>query len=105
MQELRRSLPFEDFRRERIIRQTRDLVQASIAAGLLIAALQGLTGGLLFAFLGIGAPVFWGVMYCLFAGPTSARDAKLVVPRPCSRRGSPGVEGSIGMMRVSCTIS
>jgi predicted PurR-regulated permease PerM len=62
MQELRRSLPFEDFRRERIIRQTRDLVQASIAAGLLIAALQGLTGGLLFAFLGIGAPVFWGVM-------------------------------------------
>ena len=32
MQELRRSLPFEDFRRERIIRQTRDLVHASIVA-------------------------------------------------------------------------
>ena len=62
MQELRRSLPFEDFRRERIIRQTRDLVYASIAAGLLIAFLQGLAGGLLFAFLGLGAPVFWGVM-------------------------------------------
>jgi predicted PurR-regulated permease PerM len=62
MQELRRSLPFEDFRRERIIRQTRDLVHASIVAGLLIAALQGLAGGLLFAFLDLGAPVFWGVM-------------------------------------------
>ena len=62
MQELRRSLPFEDFRRERIIRQTRDLVYASIAAGLLIASLQGLAGGVLFALLGLGAPVFWGVM-------------------------------------------
>jgi predicted PurR-regulated permease PerM len=67
MQELRRSLPFEDFRRERIIRQTRDLVYASIAAGLLIASLQGLTGGLLFALLGLGAPVFWGVMMAFLA--------------------------------------
>jgi predicted PurR-regulated permease PerM len=67
MQELRRSLPFEDFRRERIIRETRDLVYASIAAALLIASLQGLAGGLLFAFLGLGAPVFWGVMMGLLA--------------------------------------
>jgi predicted PurR-regulated permease PerM len=67
MQELRRSLPFEDFRRERIIRQTRDLVYASIAAGLLIASLQGLAGGLLFASLGLGAPVFWGVMMGVLA--------------------------------------
>jgi predicted PurR-regulated permease PerM len=67
MQELRRSLPFEDFRRERIIRQTRDLVYASIAAGLLIASLQGFAGGLLFAFLGLGAPVFWGVMMGVLA--------------------------------------
>jgi predicted PurR-regulated permease PerM len=50
-----------------MIRQTRDLVVASIAAGLLIAALQGLAGGLLFAALGLGAPVFWGVMMGLLA--------------------------------------
>jgi predicted PurR-regulated permease PerM len=62
MYEVRRSLPFEEFRRERMIRQTRDLVYASIAAGLVIAALQGLAGGLVFAFLGLAAPVFWGVM-------------------------------------------
>ena len=62
MYEVRRSLPFEEFRRERMIRQTRDLVYASIAAGLLIASLQGLAGGLVFALLGLGAPVFWGVM-------------------------------------------
>jgi predicted PurR-regulated permease PerM len=62
MQQVRRSLPFEDLRRERMIRQTRDLVYASIAASIMIASLQGLAGGLVFALLGLGAPVFWGVM-------------------------------------------
>jgi predicted PurR-regulated permease PerM len=62
MRDVRGLLPFEDLRRERMIRQTRDLVFASVAAGLVIAALQGLAGGLLFAVLGLGAPVFWGVM-------------------------------------------
>ena len=62
MRELRRALPFDELRRERVIRQTRDLIYASIAAGLLIASLQGLAGGIVFALLGLGAPVFWGVM-------------------------------------------
>jgi predicted PurR-regulated permease PerM len=67
MRDVRGVLPFEDLRRERMIRQTRDLVYASIAAGSLIAALQGLAGGLVFAVLGLGAPVFWGVTMGLFA--------------------------------------
>ena len=67
MRDVRGLLPFEDLRRERMIRQTRDLVYASIAAGLVIAALQGLAGGLVFAVLGLGAPVFWGVMMGLLA--------------------------------------
>jgi predicted PurR-regulated permease PerM len=62
MLEVRRALPFEESRRERIIQQTRDFVYASIAAGLMIAALQGLAGGLVFALLGLAAPMFWGVI-------------------------------------------
>ena len=62
MRYMRRVLPFEDMRRERMIRQTRDLVYVSIAAGLLIATLQGLAGGIVFALLGLAAPVFWGVV-------------------------------------------
>lgn len=62
MRDVRRALPFEDLRSERMIRQTRDLVYASIAAALMIASLQGFAGGLVFALLGLGAPVFWGVM-------------------------------------------
>jgi predicted PurR-regulated permease PerM len=67
MLHVRALLPFEDLRRERMIRQTRDLVYASIAAGLLIAALQGLAGGLVFALLGFAAPLFWGVIMGLLA--------------------------------------
>lgn len=67
MRHVRGLLPFEDLRRERMIRQTRDLVYASIAAGMVIAAIQGLAGGLLFLMLGLGAPVFWGVMMGLLA--------------------------------------
>jgi predicted PurR-regulated permease PerM len=62
MRELRRLLPFEELRRERMIRETQELVYASIAAALMIAALQGLAGGLIFALFGIAAPVFWGVI-------------------------------------------
>jgi predicted PurR-regulated permease PerM len=67
MREMRRTMPFEDLRRERMIRQTRELVNASIGAGLLIAFMQGLAGGVLFAILGFGAPVFWGVVMGFFA--------------------------------------
>ena len=36
-------------------------------AGVMIASLQGFAGGLIFALLGLGAPVVWGVMMGFFA--------------------------------------
>jgi predicted PurR-regulated permease PerM len=67
MRMMRGALPFDEPRRERMIRQTRDLVYASVTAGLIIASLQGLVGGILFALLGLNAPVFWGVVMGFFA--------------------------------------
>ncbi len=67
MRMMRRAIPFDEPRRERMIRLTRDLVFASVVAGLLIASIQGLLGGLLFAALGLNAPVFWGVAMGFFA--------------------------------------
>lgn len=64
---LRRLLPFEESRRERILIQARDLIFASVVAGLIVAAIQGLLGGAAFAVLGIGEPVFWGVMMAFFS--------------------------------------
>ena len=64
---LRRLLPFEESRRERIMTQARDLIFASVVAGLIVAAIQGLLGGAAFAVLGFGEPVFWGVMMGFFS--------------------------------------
>jgi predicted PurR-regulated permease PerM len=67
MREIRTVLPFDVSVRERMIRQTRDLIYASAAASFVIASLQGLAGGLAFALVGLGAPVFWGVAMGLLA--------------------------------------
>ena len=59
---IRRLLPFNDPESERLIVETRDLVVASVGAGLIVAGAQGLIGGLTFWILGIPAPAVWGVV-------------------------------------------
>lgn len=58
---VRRLLPFNDRERERLIAQTQDLVIASVGAGLTVALVQGLIGGIALWALGIGAPAVWGM--------------------------------------------
>jgi predicted PurR-regulated permease PerM len=59
---LRELLPFDERESDRLMGDTRDLVVASVGAGLLVAAAQGTIGGIAFWLLGMGAPVFWGVV-------------------------------------------
>ena len=66
-QRVRNLLPLPERERERLIAETRDLVIASVGAGLLVAAAQGAIGGLTYWLLGIGAPVVWGVAMALCA--------------------------------------
>jgi predicted PurR-regulated permease PerM len=58
---IRRLLPFPEAERERLIAETHDLVIASVGAGLAVAAVQGLIGGVTFWALGLPAPAAWGV--------------------------------------------
>jgi predicted PurR-regulated permease PerM len=67
MSRLRRVLPFEASFREGRIRETTDLIRASISSGLVVALVQGAIGGITFALLGIGAAVFWGVIMAFFS--------------------------------------
>jgi predicted PurR-regulated permease PerM len=64
---LRRVLPFGAEQNERLFVLTRDLVSASVTSTLLIAALQGLIGGVTFALLGIQGAVLWGSMMGILA--------------------------------------
>ena len=67
MSRLRRVLPFDPSFREGRIRETAELIKASISSGLIVALVQGAVGGLTFAMLGLGAPVFWGVTMAFFS--------------------------------------
>jgi len=64
---LRELLPFEESHRERMIREARDLIFASVTSTMVAAAVHGIIGGLAFALTGIHAPVFWGVMMGFFS--------------------------------------
>jgi predicted PurR-regulated permease PerM len=67
MGRLRRVLPFDPSFRESRIAETALLIRATILSGLTVALVQGVIGGITFALLGIGAPIFWGVMMAFFA--------------------------------------
>lgn len=64
---MRSLLPFEVEHREHLIHQARELIFASVTSSLIVAAVQGLLGGVIFAALGLGAPVFWGVVMAFFS--------------------------------------
>ena len=55
-------LPFEESMRERMLAEARDLIFASVTTSLVIAAVQGVICGGAFAIVGVGSPVFWGVV-------------------------------------------
>lgn len=62
----RRLLPMDAAANDQLIARTHDLVSVSVTSAGLVAGVQGLLGGLLFAAVGIEAPVFWGVVTALF---------------------------------------
>jgi predicted PurR-regulated permease PerM len=60
--QVRDLLPLPEGARDRLMADTRDLIVASVGAGLMVAAAQGAIGALTFWLLGIHAPAFWGVV-------------------------------------------
>jgi predicted PurR-regulated permease PerM len=64
---VRHLLPFDPEIREEMLQESRDLIFASVAVALLIAAMQGLLGGLAFELTGLPAPVFMGVLTAFFS--------------------------------------
>ena len=67
MAAVRRLLPFRPDFSDTMISQANELIRASVFAGLIVATVQGTLGGIAFAAIGLGAPVFWGVIMAFFA--------------------------------------
>ena len=55
-------LPFEETMTERMLAEARQLIFASVTTSLAIAAVQGTICGGAFAIVGLGSPIFWGVV-------------------------------------------
>ena len=64
---VRSILPFDAHHQDAMIIQIRELISASVATSLVVAAIQGALGGLGFAIVGLPAPVFWGVAMAFFS--------------------------------------
>jgi predicted PurR-regulated permease PerM len=67
MDRVRRILPFESTFSEQQIERIGELIRASISATFVVAIVQGALGGIAFAVLGLGEPIFWGVTMAFFA--------------------------------------
>ncbi len=64
---VRSILPFDADHRETMITQARDLISASVTTSLIIAAIQGILGGLGFVIVKLPTPLFWGVAMAFFS--------------------------------------
>lgn len=64
---IRSILPFDSEHRDAMMTQTRDLISASVTTSLVLAALQGVIGGLGFFLVKLPAPLFWGVAMAFFS--------------------------------------
>lgn len=64
---VRHLLPFDEDIQHDMLRESQELIFASVAVGLLVAVIQGLLGGASFAIVGISAPIFWGVLIAFFS--------------------------------------
>ena len=72
--------PFDEEIQEDMLKESRDLIFASVAVALVIALLQGALGGLAFTIAGISSPVFWAVLIAFFSLVPVVGSALIWVP-------------------------
>lgn len=77
---VRHLLPFDRSIQNDMLGESRELIFASVAVGLLVAAVQGILGGTSFAIVGITAPIFWGVLIAFFSLVPVVGSALIWVP-------------------------
>jgi predicted PurR-regulated permease PerM len=77
---VRHLMPFDDSIQHDMLKESRDLIFASVAVALVIACLQGLLGGLAFTLGGVPTPMLWGVLIAFFSLVPVVGSALIWVP-------------------------
>jgi predicted PurR-regulated permease PerM len=77
---VRHLMPFEKDLQESMVKESGDLVFASVAVALLIAVIQGFLGGVAFAITGLAAAVFMAVLIAFFSIVPVVGSALIWIP-------------------------
>lgn len=77
---VRHLLPFDSDIQTEMLEESRELIFASVAVALVIAAMQGALGGLAFTLVGIASPLFWAVLIAFFSLVPVVGSALIWVP-------------------------
>jgi predicted PurR-regulated permease PerM len=80
---IRHLLPFERELQDSMVKESGDLIFASVAVALLIAVIQGFLGGVAFAITGLPAAVFMGVLIAFFSIVPVVGSALIWFPAAC----------------------
>lgn len=64
---IRDYLPFREEQKDRLAMLVQDIVISTMYGGVIVAIVQGTLGGLVFALVGLPAPVTWGVAMAIFS--------------------------------------
>lgn len=67
LQALRSLSPLPEAEMDRLLERVGDTIYATLYGTLAVSSLQGLLGGLMFWWLGLSTPLFWGVVMALLA--------------------------------------
>jgi len=62
IKKIKRLMPLNPELVEITFKQLRDVIQATMYGGVVVALIQGTIGGILFAVIGIPSPIFWGAI-------------------------------------------
>jgi predicted PurR-regulated permease PerM len=103
MARVRAILPFEHDHRDKMIRESHDLIFATVMSSVVAAAAHGILGGFAFGIAGITAPIFWGVMMGFFSLIPLVGSALIWVPASISLM-SEGHLGAGIALAIFCSV-
>lgn len=76
----RQALPLDRWAAHDVFLRTKEVIHASVYGSLVIATVQGVLGGIMFAILGLPSPVLWGAVMILLSMIPMAGAAVVWVP-------------------------
>ncbi len=64
---IKRLMPYKPHEVDNTFHRLSEVIHATMQGGVVVAALQGVLGGILFAIMGISSPIFWGAIMAFLA--------------------------------------